>query len=343
VSYNFLVTRPDWAEYLSSQNWDLVIFDESHYLKNPEAKCTKAALDPGGIVSRADKVLLMSGTPIPNRPHEFWSTLNSLAPDVSGDLTEMQFTNRYTTSHQGDYGRVITGGRNHDELKCRLRGSGFMIRRNKRDVLPQLPPERHSIIVFPQSKGTAEVVKKEQDNVPFTAAEILAAGQPLGYGAMPELRKEMGIEKLPDAISWIKDQLEGGLDKIVLFAYHTEVLLGLWDGLQKYTPHLVYGATPMHERQWNVDVFQNAPEHRVIIGGWIPLGTGWTLTAADTVVMVESSYVPKDNDQCKDRISRIGQKAKGLNVYHLVVEGSIDASVMAKAAGKQYDIDGVMV
>jgi SWI/SNF-related matrix-associated actin-dependent regulator 1 of chromatin subfamily A len=338
VSYD-LTLNPTWFKFMIEQSWDLIIFDESHYLKNPEAKRAKACL---AIAEKATNVLLLSGTPIPNRAHEFYSTLNALAPDVSGGLTEQQFNNRYTTGYMDTYGWQITGGRNQEELNTRLRGTGFMVRRDKRKVLPQLPPERHSLVVFPPTPGTAAVLKKEE-NIQFTATEILEAGKPLGYGAIPELRREMGIEKLPDAISWIKDQMEGGLRKLVVFAYHREVLEGLQVGLADYVPVLVCGSTPMPMRQICVDDFQNKPECQIIIGGWVPLGIGWTLTAADTGVFVESSFVPGQNDQClPGRILRIGQKAEGVNVIHLVVEGSIDATVMAAAAGKQYDIEKVL-
>jgi SNF2 family DNA or RNA helicase len=197
------------------------------------------------------------------------------------------------------------------------------------------------MIIFPPTPGTAKVVAKERENVHFTAQEILDAGQPLGYGAIPELRREMGLEKLPQCVAWIIDQLESGCEKMVVFGYHREVLEGLMLDLYKYNPALVYGSTSMPTRQLLVDKFQESPDCRVIIGGWLPLGTGWTLTAADTVVMVESSFVPGQNDQCKDRLVRIGQQAGSVNVYQLVVEGSVEASVLAKAASKRYDIDKV--
>jgi SWI/SNF-related matrix-associated actin-dependent regulator 1 of chromatin subfamily A len=337
ISYNATLDDTLMAS-VNSCHWDLVIFDESHYLKNPEAKRTAACM---AIAKRASHVLCLSGTPIPNRAHEFFSTLDALAPDVTGGATERQFNNRYTTGYEGAYGWQITAGRNQDELSCKLRGTGYMLRRELRSVLPQLPPERHSLVVIPQSTGTAEVIRKER-NIKFTAAEILKAGKPLGYGAIPELRHEMGVEKLPDCISWIKDQMEGGLEKLVVFAYHIDVVDGLAEGLKEYSPVVVKGDTPVPLRQINVDHFQSSKDTRIIIGGWTPLGVGWTLTAAHTVVFVESSFVPGENNQCASRVIRIGQTAEGINIYYLVVEGSIDATVMAKAAGKQSDIDKVL-
>jgi SNF2 family DNA or RNA helicase len=321
-------------DYLISQQWDLVIADEAHYLKNFEAERTKRVLAPGGIADHATHVLPMTGTPIPNWAHEFYPMLSSLAPDVIDGMTARQFSGRYTAGFMGDHGWQVTDGRNHAELGWRLRGSGFMVRRDKRAVLPQLPPERNQIIVLSQNKGTALVVRKEQDNAPFTAEEILRAGKPLGYGATPELRHEMGLEKVPDCLGWVKDQLDGGCEKIVLFGYHQDVLENMFEGLKKYNPVMVYGPTPMTTRQANVDRFQQDPNCRVIIGSWQPLGTGWTLTAAHACAFVEGSFVPKDNEQCKDRIVRIGTEAEHINVYYLVVEGSTEASVLAKAAMK---------
>lgn len=341
ISYELLL-NDNWFNWITKRRWGLVIFDESQYLKNIEAKRTQRCLNPGGVADRAESVVLLSGTPIPNRAHEFYSTISTLAPDVTGGLSALQFENRYTTGFQGPCGWQTTGGRNHKELSWRLRGSGFMLRRDKRTVLPQLPPERHNIVVFPTSRATAKVIQKEHDNVPFTAEEILDAGQPLGYGALPELRHEMGLAKVPDCINWVKGQLDGGLDKIVLFGYHQDVLEQMREGLAKYKPLLVYGPTPMPSKQDAVDKFQKDPEHRVMIGAWQPLGTGWTLTAAYVVAFVESSFVPGVNEQCKDRLVRIGAKSEYISVYHLVVEGSVDASVMSSAALKQHDIKKVI-
>lgn len=341
ISYD-LTLNQHWAYFLMSQPWDMIVFDEAQKLKNVEAKRTLACLNQ--IAPAAKNILLLSGTPIPNRAHEFYSYLSALAPDVIGDMTMPYFNNRYTKGHYTPYGWQITGGRNHQELSNRLRGTGWMIRRNKREVLPQLPPERHMMVVFPQSAKTAKVVKKEQDNCSFTAQEILEAGQPLGYGAVPELRHEMGLEKVPDCLKWVLNQLEGGTDKIVLFGYHQDVLEQVFAGLKKYDPVMVYGPTTPLRRQAAVDRFQTDPGCRVILGGWEPLGTGWTLTAADTVAFIEASFVPGDNDQCKDRLIRYDEVFihAFISVYYLVVEGSVDATVLARAAGKAHDTSKVV-
>ncbi|MCP4127746.1 MAG: DEAD/DEAH box helicase [Gammaproteobacteria bacterium] len=341
ISYD-LTLNQRWAYYLMSQPWDVLIFDEAQNLKNVEAKRTVACLQK--IAPAAKHVLLLSGTPIPNRAHEFYSYLHDLAPEVIGDMTMPYFNNRYTTGHYSPYGWQITGGRNHHELSNRLRGTGWMIRRDKRSVLPQLPPERHIMAVLPQDAGTARVVKKEQVNCPFTAQEILDAGQPMGYGAVPELRHEMGLEKVPACLKWVMNQLEGGTDNIVLFGYHQDVLEQVFAGLKKYNPVMVYGPTSQVRRQAAVDRFQTDPECRVIIGGWKPLGTGWTLTAADTVAFIEASFVPGDNDQCKDRCIRYDEIFihAFISVYYLVVEGSVDATVLSRAADKAHDTGKVV-
>lgn len=343
VSYELLL-NDRWFDFLTRKQLDFALFDESQYMKNPEAARTLRCLARGGILDRATCVMMLSGTPIPNYAHELYPILKSAAPDTIDCMSQRMYETRYTSGFPGDHGWVTTGGRNHEELGCRLRGSGFMVRRDKRAVLPQLPQERHAMVVFPQDKGTATVVRKEQDNTHFTADEILNAGQPLGYGAIPELRHEMGIEKIPVCLDWIRMQMDGGQDKMVVFAYHHDVLNGLYEGLSKYNPLLVYGKTNPVQKQRNIDMFQMGTKNRIIIGGWKPLGTGWTLTAADCVVFVEASFVPGDNLQCVDRIVRydVVYRHHKVTVYYLVVQGSVESTVLAKAAKKLNDSNRVL-
>lgn len=330
VSYN-LASHEAWADMLSWHHWELIVLDEAHYIKNPEAVRTQRIM--GQLADAAEHVLLMSGTPIPNSPMEFHPLLYNLRPDVIDGMSEWQFQCRFTAGFQDTYGWRVTGTRNEQELYMRLRGSGWMTRREKSLVLPQLPPKRHNLVVFPQDRTTAEIIKAEREHG-FDAAEILRHGQPLGVGVMPELRRLMGEAKVPECVEWLKVQLDGGLEKVVVFCHHTAVAKGMAEGLAKYSPLLVIGETPMGRRQAAIDRFQTDPDAHVIIGSWEPLGVGWTLTAADTVVFVESSWVPKDNDQAVDRIHRIGQEAGAVFIYHLVVEGSTDASVLSAATKK---------
>lgn len=342
VSYN-LASSESWSEYLGWFDWQMVIFDEAHYLKNPEAERTRRLLGDlkktRGLVAHAKRVLLLTGTPIPNRPHEFFWPIRRLNPAIIDGMSYYAFLRHYMTGFDDVNGFRPTGAKNQAELHNRLRASGWMIRREKAAVLPQLPDKRYSMIVFPQDSSTAKIIEREQQ---FSAREIMEHGVPVGVSALPELRKEMGLAKVKDCLAWIKDQLDGGMEKMIAFAHHTEVVEALVDGLKDYMARGIYGKTSMAARQAAVDAFQEDPAARVLVGSFTPMGTGWTLTAAHDVVFVEGSWVPSDNEQAADRVHRIGQEADKVTIYFLVVEGSLDAHILGTAASKASDIGKVL-
>jgi SWI/SNF-related matrix-associated actin-dependent regulator 1 of chromatin subfamily A len=184
---------------------DVIICDEVHALKNIAAKRTRLILGTNffqpnstrmGLVEKAP-VILLTGTPTPNgRPNEVWPILARFAPDtIEPYPTQWAFIKRFCIWEQDPYTDIlrILGAKNLPELYVRLRGSGFMIRRLKKDVLNSLPPKRYKLVVFPENAETKQVIEREKN---FSAEEILTHGVPVG-SVMPTLRREMGIAKAP--------------------------------------------------------------------------------------------------------------------------------------------------
>jgi len=116
------------------------------------------------------------------------------------------------------------------------------------------------------------------------------------------------------------------------------VIAAIEAGLQSKGHHSVKITGDMNttDRQASVDEFQSNPKTRVFIGSILAAGTGITLTAASTVIMVEYDWVPASNQQFEDRCHRIGQKDSVL-VQYLVSEGTLDAK-MAKDVAKKIDV-----
>lgn len=335
VSYNIFI-QGIWKETLMKHPFDAMVLDESHFCKDPKAQRTKALLGKDGMAKAVKSVLMLSGTPIPNRAPEFYGMLKKFEP-VAFPWNYWAFCDRYTTSFQGRFGRQFTGSKNEDDMFLRLRGSGFMLRRRKADVLLDLPAKRHQMVVFPADGATKKVLKKEES---FNAQEIVEHGVPFG-SALPEIRKEMGIAKVGVCVEYIKGLLDGGTEKILVGAHHIDVLESLRKGLEPYGVALVRGDVPPVKRQAEVDRFQTDPDCRVFIGQLTAAGTGITLTAATDVVFVEASWVPGDNEQFFDRIHRIGQRNSVL-AHYLVVEGSLDAKILGSAASKEEGISKIM-
>jgi SNF2 family DNA or RNA helicase len=137
---------------------------------------------------------------------------------------------------------------------------------------------------------------------------------------------------------WITDFLEGG-EKLLVFAYHSDVVKALAERLDNWRPAMIYGGTPLHKRQGQVDMFQDDEGCRVFIGNIHAAGVGFTMTRAHDVAFAESDWVPSIIEQCEDRACRIGQTAEKIMSYFLVANGSLDARIAQAAKLKEDNIE----
>jgi len=338
-----IVTSYALAGSVKEYEPDLIIIDEAHYLKNHNAARTQLLLgnvEKGwpGLVDKAPSVWL-TGTPTPNgRPSELWPMFYRCAPDAISSMRRWPFIKRFCRFIPDDTEDVrVTGAKNEVELFVRLRGSGLMLRRLKKDVLKDLPPKRYKMVVFPVDSSTRVVIERERA---FNAVEIVAHGGTTVGSVLPEIRREMGVAKAPACVNYISDMLANGVDKVVVFAHHLEVVGILAEGLRDFGVEVIVGSTPLAKRQAAVDAFQNDPARRVFIGNEAA-EEGWTLTKSADVVLVEPEWVPGKNAQRVDRLHRIGQ-LRSVLAHLLVVEGSLDAYILSAAARKTVDCERVL-
>jgi SWI/SNF-related matrix-associated actin-dependent regulator 1 of chromatin subfamily A len=331
-----------WAD-----DWDVLICDEAHYLKNAKAKRTQMVFGKkcdgsDGIVNRAKRVILLSGTPMPNDPSELWPMLRACAPEIitgkSGKPYNFwQFATAYCKIANNGFGMKIVGGRNHEKLKERL--NGFLLRRTKAEVLPELPP-----IDFAQLFVEAGIVEgMERSEEAKLVREVLALEGVEGLAKIAPhvatLRRYTGIAKVQPVADWIETWYECGGGPLVVFAYHKEVI----DALRKYKffglGSFITGDTPQAQRQREIDKFQEG-RTSLFVGQINAAGEGITLTAASDVLFVESSWVPKDNLQAAMRVHRIGQ-SNACMVRFATLPNSIDEAVQRAVMRKTRDISKI--
>ncbi len=317
------------TEVPPGEKWDVLILDEAHYLKNRDAKRTKAIFGPGGLAERADYVLLLTGTPTPNHPAELWPALHALAPETilgknGKPLPYHAFVSKYCKTRDNGFGIEIVGGKNLPELRERV--APFVLRRKKADVLKDLPPIR-----FAELPLSSEF--KMPPDVAALVPEVEAALEKDGVDGLKaiaqhvaSLRRITGLAKVGPASAWIRDALDGGIEKLVVFAYHREVLQALCVDAARHNIGYacITGATT--DRQSEVDRFKNSGVCRVFFGQITAAGTGINLTSASHLVLLEQSWVPSDNEQAVMRIHRIGQNRACL-VRVASLAGSIDERI----------------
>jgi SWI/SNF-related matrix-associated actin-dependent regulator 1 of chromatin subfamily A len=363
VVCNYDLVTHDWpVAELNRYQANFVVLDESHYLKNYKAKRTKNVLGKfikdmkgaKGVARYADRVIAVSGTPIVNRPIEFWPILSAFAKEALTPYDDfLKFGKRYCGAYRDGFGWVMSGHSNEEELNRRLRSS-VMIRRLKSEVLKQLPEKQWQLIELEGDKDTELLVRKEYQLVqasqmkelngviPRLDAEDLDGIDPNRpiIAQLAEMRQEVALAKMPICLEHIENLLQG-VDKLVVFAVHRSVIKSLQMELAKYNPVVIDGSVTQAVRNRNVDVFQSDPHCRVLIGNIQAAGVGLTLTAASNVVFVEITWVPGELDQAIDRCHRIGQKNNVLAQF-LMLKDSVDQMLLRKIMDKQKVLQKVL-
>lgn len=312
----------------SQSSYSFIIFDEAHYLKNPDAKRTKA-----GLALKGTKRLFLTGTPVVNRPMELFPILKSLGLKMS----KVEYGIRFCG------GRLITvpirdgrgkrkawdfnGASNTEELNKVLRQS-VMVRRTKEEVLKELPRKVRQVLSMDFKSGESREFRDHFSSLSLAADIIQAAGK-IPFTELAKERYNIALAKLPYVLDFIDDLLEEE-EKVVVFAHHRSIVKELARGEDRV---MLYGGMTEKQKDAAVQAFQNGPA-RVFVGQIEAAGVGLTLTAARTVVFAELDWVPGNVTQAEDRLHRIGQKDT-VRVFHIVAEGSIDARIVRAIVDKQ--------
>lgn len=342
VNYEYLKNRIV-SDQLKRFSPNFLVLDEAHYIKNPKSKrykCIAHELIPNW--KELQMKILLTGTPIQNRPIEIRSLMLISKPDVLEPYREFRrFAFKYCDGRMGKWGFEASGSSNEEELGLRLALGGAIMRRKKENVLPQLPDKTMTMLVFEGNTDAKRVLKKY--DVLFDFEAVLSNPtfwQKNSNEHIATARRELAIAKLPDSIEAIKELLES-VNKVVVFAWHTEIMDALENAFKEYKPAFIAGRTKTETRQAEVDRFQNDPACRVFIGNILAAGVGITLTAASHIEFVESSWVPGEIFQAVDRCHRIGQKSSVSARFH-VVKGSIDEAVIGSLISKNLTIKKIL-
>jgi len=264
--------------------------------------------------------IFLSGTPIKNRPSEFFTVLNLL--DKKTFSNRWQYLNRYCAPKSNGFSVVFNGLSNEKELYKLI--YPLMIRREKKDVLKELPPKQK--IMVPMECDPVQLRSYEQANSEFREW-VKEAQKSLSIKEHIEGLKQLAyMAKRNSVIKWIRDFLTSG-EKLVVGGWHTRVL----DDIEKEFGNIsvrMDGSTPANKRQEVVDRFQNDNKIQLFIGNLKVAGVGITLTAASATATIELLWGPGDHDQFEDRVHRIGQEADSVLAYYLIAPGTVEEDII---------------
>lgn len=311
---------------LMERPFRMLIMDESHYAKNPKSQRTKAI---STLSKGVEYILLLSGTPLLNRPCELISQLK-----IMGRLREFGgwsgFVHKYCDAVKTRFGWDISGSSNLKELNAKLRNTCY-IRRNKKAVLKDLPDKRRSEVVFELPAKSMKVYKKAKDdlvsylrdNLDKSEEEIERAKKAEALVKIEVLKQVSAQLKLEQATEWIRNFLDTG-EKLLVFMTHHEMV----DTLKKEFPDAITitGDTSTEDKQAAIDKFQNNPNTKLALLGLKAANIGITMTAASNVAFLELGWTPSEMEQAEDRVYRIGQK-NSVNVWYLLAADTIDMQI----------------
>lgn len=342
--------------HIDSVHWDLLILDEAHYVKNKKANRTVLIFgSPKVDAIKYKKLLLLTGTPIDNRPIELFELLKVCVP--WGFPNKHTFALDYCEARLGKFGWDYKGANRKKlgDLQVYLR-SKCMLRRLKKDVLKDLPPKFRQVIEIDPDTKAKKYLGLEQDvlsNIKGLlglnkeavldedawreVVKLMQDGST--YGAhIATLRRETAVAKAPLCFDHIAQAIEAH-GKVVVFAWHTEVINLLFEKF-KAVAVKIDGSCSDKDRDGAVARFQTDASVKLFVGQIKAAGVGITLTAASHAIFVELDWAPSNVTQAEDRLHRIGAKSTVI-VQHLVLAGSIDSVLAKRIVLKQDLIDKV--
>jgi SWI/SNF-related matrix-associated actin-dependent regulator 1 of chromatin subfamily A len=320
-------------QLIVKEGFDLVIIDEAHYVSNPTAQRTKLIND---IAKQIPKVWLLTGTPMTSRPINYYNLLKLVNSPIA--LNWQSFVRRYCAGYQFNVGGKkiwnTSGASNLDELRDMTKN--IVLRRMKTDILDL--PEKIITPVFLDLKSTfydeelEDFMRISKDNQKKESITVT-------LNRLMKIRQVIAYEKVPYTCELIDKFIEQG-KKVIVFTNFTMSLDMIHEKYKKNSVTLD-GRMSKDRRQESVDRFQNDDKIKIFISNIKAGGVGITLTAAETVIMNDLSFVPADHSQAEDRAYRYGQKNSVL-VYYPVFENTIERIVYNILQKKKGIIDQVM-
>lgn len=341
---NYEVTRRGgMMEDLGALQWDVMVVDEAHNVKNRKAQQTQGIKQ---LTKRAECVFMLTGTPIMNRVEELWSPLNMLYPARYGSF--WGFAKQHTWVSQGRYGWEIDG-RPRNPYALRQELAPIMLRREKEEVFPDMPPKVYQTL-WVELEGEQKRIYNEVENMAMT--QVTEDTLVITPGVLAQITRCKQIAISPGLIGGeregvkldaLMEVLQGTERKVIVFSQFAQAVFLASERLDRAgIKHVVLtGATPEDERVALVDKFQTDPETRVFVATTQLGGVGLTLTAASMVVFLDKHWTPAINEQAVDRTRPHLQK-ESVQVISILAQDTVDEMIEDVLDGKMTIVEAVI-
>lgn len=319
-------------EQLSGVMWQYIILDESQFIKNPDARTTRAILQLQSV-----NRIILSGTPVQNNTFDLFSQFNFLNP---GHLGNREFFNR-------EFAVPIDKlGSKEKAQYLRKLIHPFTLRRTKEQVASDLPDKTITVLWCTMDAAQrklyneyrdgyrSKLLKKiDEEGIAKSGLDVLEGllrlrqicDHPVLVNAADELRDSS--VKINELIREVTENV--GSHKLLIFSQFTQMLHLIRDEFERTGIEHCYldGSTPLNKRQEEVDRFQKDDSVKAFLISLKAGGVGLNLTTADYVYIVDPWWNPAAEQQAIDRAHRIGQQRK-VFAYKMICKDSVEERIL---------------
>lgn len=348
VNYDILEKR---LEHLIANEYDCIIFDEVHRIKNPKTSSTKAALK---LAQGVQGIISLSGTPITNRPSEFFTSLNMMMPATFSNY--FTFAKKYCNAKKNSFGWDFSGASNIDTSRDGITTPlnhilrDFMLRRSMDDprIAGEMPSLVETIIAFDLPEEAQKSYKVEYNSwmQEWVKQQADFGSTDAGFtlNMMTELRHIAGRLKVEQAVKWATTYFENNGKPLVIFAHHKDVIESLCEKLYRdgdYCVHFITGDTNDKERQESIAMFQQG-NIDFLVCSTNAMREGVNLERANTTLFVEREWVPAWEQQAAARVRRMTQEDATCHKVVLSANDTIDSMFDQVVAEKAELVDRIL-
>jgi SNF2 family DNA or RNA helicase len=271
-----------------------IVVDEAHYIKNPQARRTIRTRD---LITRSDRAILLTGTPLENRVDEFRNLTSYVRPDLTVDATDLS------------------------PRTFRRQIAPAYLRRNQEDVLTELPELVEVDEWLPMSAVDAARYRVAVEHGNFME---------MRQAAMLQGEKSEKVQRLIQIVR----EAEENERRVIVFSYFREVLNMVAQALPGSVFGPLTGSVPAGQRQRMVDEFSSAKQGAVLVAQILAGGVGLNIQSASVVVICEPQLKPTTEAQAIARAHRMGQ-VQSVQVHRLLSEDSVDQRIVELLATKR--------
>ena len=318
--------------FLKTRNVAIII-DESTKIKNPDSKLTQDFFS----ISQLFKIkVIMTGTPVANRPYDIWAQVyfldqgESLGKDFNKFKTKCDLSNELQENEEKRISFENSVSRIFSKIK------DFSVRETKNSGIITLPSKIYHEVTIGFEKKQFEMYETLREEMALTLkqgdktilddssdtikrllrlVQITSNPRLIDESYTDVSAKEILLEQLVERIA-------NNDEMAIIWSIYTGNIDMFCKKYSKYGAVKITGKMAVEERNKSVAAFKSG-KAKLLFATPQSAKEGLTLTIANNAIFYDRGFNLDDYLQAQDRIHRISQK-KDCHIYNLMIEDSID-------------------